>query len=72
MKITEIDFCDSNINKRRLFLAMEELKLHALLKLSTVKYHLTTVISLGNLKKTMCFFIKYTKKACIVLNFYVE
>ncbi|MBN6047313.1 hypothetical protein JY232_03105 [Streptococcus thermophilus] len=65
MKITEIDFCDSNINKRRLFLAMEELKLHALLKLSTVKYHLTTVISLGNLKKTMCFLLNIQKRLAL-------
>lgn len=69
MKITEIDFCDSNINKRRLFLAMEELKLHALLKLSTVKYHLTTVISLGNLKKTMCFLLNIQKRIALHLIF---
>lgn len=65
MKITEIDFCDSNINKMGLFLAMEELKLHALLKLSTVKYHLTTVISLGNLKKTMCFLLNIQKRLAL-------
>ncbi|MEK4984593.1 MULTISPECIES: hypothetical protein [Streptococcus] len=69
MKITEIDFCDSNINKRRLFLAMEELKLHALLKLSTGKYHLTTVISLGNLKKTMYFLLNIQKRLALLLIF---
>ena len=72
MKITEIYFCDSNINKRRLFLAMEATETTCIAEIIHREISPDDRYLLRKSQKDYVFFIKYTRKACIVLNFYVE
>ncbi|MCT2957445.1 hypothetical protein [Streptococcus thermophilus] len=72
MKITEIYFCDSNINKRRLFLAMEATETACIAEIIHREISPDDRYLLRKSQKDYVFLLNIQKKACIVLNFYVE
>ncbi|MBR2539072.1 MAG: hypothetical protein IKE54_07680 [Streptococcus sp.] len=73
MKITEIYFCDSNINKRRLFLAMEATETACIAEIIHREISPDDRYLLRKSQKDYVFFLlNIQKKACIVLNFHVE
>ena len=72
MKITEIYFCDSNINKRRLFLAMEATETTCIAEIIHREISPDDRYLLRKSQKDYVFLLNIQKKACIVLNFHVE
>ncbi|MCE2099258.1 hypothetical protein ACXOKH_07870 [Streptococcus thermophilus] len=72
MKITEIYFCDSNINKRRLFLAMEATEAACIAEIIHREISPDDRYLLRKSQKDYVFLLNIQEKACIVLNFYVE